>query len=62
MRRGDSMPPIEVYRVGVLHFVIDENHRVSVARQMGLDKIDAMVTEIVTEIPADEGIPRATCP
>ena len=56
MRRGDSMPPIEVYRVGVLHFVIDGHHRVSVARQMGLDKIDAMVTEIVTEIPADEGI------
>ena len=59
MRRGDSMPPIEVYRVGVLHFVIDGHHRVSVARQMGLDKIDAMVTEIVTEIPADEGISAA---
>jgi hypothetical protein len=56
MRRGDSMPPIEVYRVGALHFVVDGHHRVSVARQMGLEKIDATVTEIVTEIPADAGI------
>jgi hypothetical protein len=56
MRRGDSMPPIELYRVGALHFVVDGHHRVSVARQMGLEKIDAMVTEIITEVPADAGI------
>jgi hypothetical protein len=56
IRRGEAMPPIEVYRVGVLHFVIDGHHRVSVARQLGLEKIDAMVTEIITEVPADQGI------
>ncbi len=56
MRRGADMPPIEVYKVGTLHFVIDGHHRVSVARQLGLDKIDALVTEIVTEIGADGGI------
>ena len=56
MRRGDSMPPIEVYRVAGMHFVIDGHHRVSVARQLGRDKIDAMVTEIVTEVGADAGI------
>ena len=50
MRRGDSMPPIDVYRVGDLHFVIDGHHRVSVARQLGRDKIDAMVTEIGTVV------------
>ena len=50
------MPPIDVYRVGELHFVIDGHHRVSVARQLGLDKIDAIVTEIITEVDADEGI------
>ena len=55
-RRGEAMPPIDVYRVGALHFVIDGHHRVSVARQMGLEKIDAIVTEIITEIPADQGI------
>ena len=56
MRRGSDMPPIEVYRVGALHFVIDGHHRVSVARQLRLDKIDAMVTEIITEVDADQGI------
>jgi len=56
MRRGADMPPIEVYRVGALHFVIDGHHRVSVARQLRLDKIDAMVTEIITEVDADQGI------
>ncbi len=54
MRRGKSMPPIDVYRVGDLHFVIDGHHRVSVARQMGMDMIDANVTEIRTAVdPGD---------
>ena len=30
-RRGVSLPPIDVYRVGDLHFVMDGHHRVSVA-------------------------------
>jgi hypothetical protein len=62
MRRGDSMPPIEVYRVGDLHFVVDGHHRVSVARQMGLERVDAMVTEIITEVPADTGISPSDLP
>jgi hypothetical protein len=53
MRRGDAMPPIDVYRVGELHFVEDGHHRVSVARQLGLEVIEANVTEIVTEVPVD---------
>ncbi|WP_026422328.1 ParB N-terminal domain-containing protein [Actinokineospora inagensis] len=52
-RRGESTPPIEVYRVGELHFVVDGHHRVSVAHALGLDSIDAVVTEIVTRLPAD---------
>jgi hypothetical protein len=62
MRRGESMPPIRVYRVGDLHFVEDGHHRVSVARQMGLDKIDAYVTEIQTALPADTAISRRDLP
>jgi hypothetical protein len=54
MRQGKSMPPIEVYRVGELHFVIDGHHRVSVARQMGMDMIDARVTEIRTAVDPGE--------
>jgi hypothetical protein len=56
MRRGEGMPPIDVYRVGELHFVEDGHHRVSVARQLGLEVIEANVTEIVTAIGADRGI------
>jgi hypothetical protein len=52
MRRGDSMPPIDVYRIGSMHFVSDGHHRVSVAGAMGLEVIDAYVTEIVTEVGA----------
>jgi hypothetical protein len=59
MRRGKSLPPIDVYRIGELHFVEDGHHRVSVARQLGLDAIEANVTEIVTEVGAGpETLPR----
>jgi hypothetical protein len=59
MRRGEAMPPIDVYRIGELHFVRDGHHRVSVARQLGLDVIDAYVTEIITEVGASrETLPR----
>jgi len=53
IRRGHSMPPIDVYRIGDMHFVRDGHHRVSVARQLGLDVIEADVTEIETEVGAD---------
>jgi hypothetical protein len=53
MRRGEAMPPIEVYRIGDMHFVVDGHHRVSVARALGWDMIDAYVTEIVTSVGAD---------
>jgi hypothetical protein len=56
MRKGQAMPPIDVYRIGELHFVRDGHHRVSVARHLGLDKIDAYVTEIITEVGADPAV------
>lgn len=49
-RRGKGMPPIEVLRVGGLHFVVDGHHRVSVARHLGLDVIEAYVTEVTTRV------------
>ncbi len=49
-RRGESIPPIEVYRVGELHFIIDGHHRVSVAHAMGLSTIEAMVTGVRTKL------------
>lgn len=53
-RRGESFPPIDVFRVGTVHFVEDGHHRVSVARQLGHDVIEARVTEIRTRIPPSE--------
>ena len=51
-RRGAAIPPIDVYRVGDLHFVKDGHHRVSVARATGHKTIEAYVTEVLTRIPA----------
>jgi hypothetical protein len=51
-RRGESVPPIEVYRVGDMHFVVDGHHRVSVAHALGLKTIDAYVTEVTTRLSA----------
>jgi hypothetical protein len=50
-RRGAAIPPIEVYRVGGLHFVSDGHHRVSIAAATGQQAIDAYVTEILTAAP-----------
>jgi hypothetical protein len=55
-RRGDPMPPIDVYRIGELHFVKDGHHRVSVARALGHKDINAYVTEVLTEVGADRTI------
>jgi hypothetical protein len=47
-RRGQPLPPIDVFRVGDVHFVHDGHHRVSVARAEGDTAIDARVREIRT--------------
>ncbi len=40
-----GVTPIELYKVGNAYFVKDGNHRVSVARQLGLSDIEAYVWE-----------------
>jgi hypothetical protein len=47
-------PPIEVYQVGDAYFVLDGNHRASVARQSGMDSILAHVWEFVTPVGLSE--------
>jgi hypothetical protein len=51
-RRGEPIPPIDLYRVGDLHFVQDGHHRVSIAIATGATTIDAYVTEVLTVVPA----------
>jgi hypothetical protein len=50
MERSEGLPPIEVYKVGEVYFVVDGNHRVSIARQEGFDTIEARVIEFRTEV------------
>ena len=46
-----GLDPIEVYKVGEAYFVLDGNHRVSIARQGGFEFIEAHVIEVRTEVP-----------
>jgi len=55
-RRGDVMPPIDVYRIGEAHFVRDGHHRVSVALALGDELIEAHVTEILTKVGLEKSI------
>ena len=61
-RRGESMPPISVYRVGDMHFVRDGHHRVAVAVAQGRTHIDAYVTEVQTRLGADRRLRAADLP
>jgi len=51
MRRGEPVPPIEVYHLGGVYFVKDGHHRVSVARHLGWKTIPARVIEVKTRAP-----------
>jgi hypothetical protein len=55
-RKGEALPPIDVYRIGDMHFVKDGHHRVSVARALGHQDIEAYVTEVLTEVGANREI------
>jgi hypothetical protein len=62
MRRGDPLPPVSLYRVGEVHFVRDGHHRVSVARALRRDEIDAFVTEVITRVGASRSLRMSDLP
>ena len=45
------LPPVQLYKVGDIYFVKDGNHRVSVARERGVEFIDAEVIEGHIRVP-----------
>jgi hypothetical protein len=55
-----AFPPISVFEIGGSYFVSDGHKRVAVAREMGVDSIDAEVIRLETgyELPADVDIPQ----
>lgn len=46
-----SLPPVSLYKVAESYFVLDGNHRVSVAREHGVEFLDAEVFEASTRVP-----------
>ncbi len=46
-----SLPPVLLYKVGEVYFVVDGNHRVSVARDRGQEFIEAEVRECAVRVP-----------
>lgn len=50
---GD-FPPIEVYQIGDAYFVIDGHHRVGIARQRGIEFLDAEITVLTTSEEIDK--------
>ena len=51
-----SLPPVVLYKVGQVYFVVDGHHRVSVARQQGQIYIEAEVRECATRVNLTAGI------
>jgi hypothetical protein len=43
--RAEDLPPVSLYKIDDSYFVLDGNHRVSVARYHGVQTIEAVVTE-----------------
>ncbi len=46
-----SLPPVKLYKVGDAYFVLDGNHRVSVARERGIEFVDAELIEAESRVP-----------
>ena len=46
-----SLPPVKLYKIGEAYFVLDGNHRVSVARERGVEFVDAEVIEARARVP-----------
>lgn len=48
---SSGLPPVELYKIGEAYFVVDGNHRVSVAKELGAPGIEAYVTEFRAKVP-----------
>jgi hypothetical protein len=52
MAQGEVLPPITVYQIGTRYFVIDGHTRVAAAKDLGIEFLDADVTDC---LPRKEG-------
>ena len=62
VRRGESLPPVDLIKVDQVYFVSDGHHRVAVLRALGLDVVQAFVTVVHTAVPAEPGLRSSDLP
>ena len=62
VRKGETLPPVDLYRVGEVHFVRDGHHRVAVLRALGRELVSARVTLVRTAMGAAAGLRLADLP
>jgi hypothetical protein len=48
MREGGALPPVNLYQIRNDYFVLDGNHRVSAAKELGWTEIQAKVVELLS--------------
>ncbi len=60
LQRG--LPPVSLLKVGDAYFVRDGNHRVSVARWLGVEALDAEVAELRAAVPIKPAISARDLP
>ena len=47
MEKGKPLPPVDLYKIKDSYFVLDGNHRISVAKERGFKEINARVVEFL---------------
>jgi uncharacterized ParB-like nuclease family protein len=47
MRKGKSLPPVKLYKIKDEYYVLDGNHRISAAQELGRSYITAKIVEII---------------
>jgi hypothetical protein len=56
LQAGKSMPPVDLYQIRDEYYVLDGNHRVAAARQLGRDEIEANIVELIPSLDTLENI------
>jgi len=56
MERGKPLPPVDLYKIKNSYFVLDGNHRISVAKERGFEEINARVVEFLPSRGTAENI------
>ncbi|MGQ9699665.1 MAG: ParB/RepB/Spo0J family partition protein [Candidatus Bipolaricaulaceae bacterium] len=51
LARGEVLPPVKLYKLGDVYFVVDGHHRVAAAKRAGVKFLDAEVEEFLTQVP-----------